>query len=100
MICGAICFLFSIFPDMWVTGPHYLEQIVHCAPPPPPSLTAYPYHSVLHPSTAQHSLCGFPQPTALLLLVDTVSVDVKAGKTCLKETDWEMMMSGVSWKVM
>lgn len=48
--------------------------------PTHPPLTTYPYHSVLYPSTTSHSLCGFPQPTAQLLLLDTVSVDVRGGK--------------------
>lgn len=51
-------------------------KCVLCHPPP----TTYPYHSVLYPSTTSHSLCGFPQPTAQLLLLDTVSVDVRGGK--------------------
>ena len=57
---------------------------------------SYPCHSVLAPPSPPIPPipCGIPQRSALLLLVDTVSMDVRGWKTWLRETDWERMIRG------
>lgn len=52
----------------------------------------YVCHSVISPSMSPLSPCGFPQTITWLLLLDTISVDLRGWKTRLKETDLEMMM--------
>lgn len=89
---STICFSFRVFPDMWATGALYHETkstlclfflLFSCL---------YVCHSVISPSMSPLSLCGFPQTITWLLLLDTISMDLRGWKTRLKETDWEMMM--------
>lgn len=85
---------------MCVTGTLFLKQKVYCATLPPP--TNHLSISLCSPSLYDQSLpVRFPT-TYCTATVAGYSICRRQGrKTCLKDTDSEMMMmSGVSWKVM